>query len=70
MLGASNVLPLFQVVRDCFRTVFVEWTRTVVNSIFTSNGALSSIQLFFVIGICISILFVAIKIIRSFTWGD
>lgn len=64
----NSVLPLFQVVRDAF-SIIVQWVRTVMISIFSVNGALYPLRILFAIGVAIVIFLVAIRLIRSISWG-
>lgn len=68
MLGASAILPLFQVVRDAFNTVLT-WVRAFFYSIYSSSGGLYELRYLFVIGIAVAVILVSFKLIRYIIWG-
>lgn len=68
MLFAPSILPLFQVVRDSFYTVFL-WLNKFLNSIVRSDGSLYSLLIPFIIPIAIAVLIVSIKFIKNIVWG-
>lgn len=69
MLGASQVLPIFQSVREAFQVV-LQWITAVVKSFVQSNGVLHNLLPLFVISIGIAVLLVGIAIIKKVVWGS
>lgn len=45
------------------------WIGTIIESLLTSDGALADLWPFILVGFSVSILMLAIKVIRSFSWG-
>ena len=50
-------------------TNILGWIGDIIDSLLTADGALASLWPFVMIGFGISILMLAIKVIRSFSWG-
>lgn len=47
----------------------ISWVGTVINALLTENGAMSELLPLFAIGVAISGILLAVRIIRSFIWG-
>lgn len=47
----------------------IEWVGTVVDSLITTDGALTSLLPLLAVGVAISALMLGIKAIKSFIWG-
>lgn len=56
-------------VLSAFDVIWI-WFKNVVGNIVGSTGKLNALLPLMAIAIAISVLFVAIKIIRTFTWGS
>lgn len=50
-------------------TTMLGWIGDIIDALLTSDGALSSLWPFVLVGFGVSILMLAIKVIRSFSWG-
>lgn len=50
-------------------TTVISWVGTVINALLTENGAMSELLPLFAIGVAISGILLAVRIIRSFIWG-
>ncbi len=50
-------------------TQVLEWISSIINSLLTADGALSALWPFVLVGFTVSILMLAIKVIKSFSWG-
>ena len=47
----------------------IDWVGTVISSLLTTEGELSQLLPLFAVGIAISALLLASRVIRSFIWG-
>ncbi len=50
-------------------TQIITWIGEVVTALTSDSGALSGLQELFLLGIGISVVMVAVKLIRKITWG-
>ena len=50
-------------------TTVISWVGTVVDSLVTTEGALSELLPLFAIGVAISAILLGIKVIRGMIWG-
>lgn len=50
-------------------TSVLGWFGTMVSSLVTAEGELNGLFPLLALGICISIVFAGIKLVRSFAWG-
>lgn len=50
-------------------TQVMEWIGSVLTALIGSSGSLGAVWPFVLIGFCISIIMLAIKVMRSFSWG-
>lgn len=47
----------------------ISWVGTVINALLTDGGAMAELLPLFAIGVAISGILLAVRIIRSFIWG-
>lgn len=47
----------------------ISWVGTVINALLTEGGAMAELLPLFAIGVAISGILLAVRIIRSFIWG-
>lgn len=47
----------------------IDWVGTVITSILGTSGGLSELKALFAIGISISVVFLAVKIVKRVVWG-
>ena len=47
----------------------LEWISSIVTALLAADGALNALWPFILVGFGVSILMLAIKVIRSFSWG-
>lgn len=47
----------------------ITWVGTVINALLTDGGAMAELLPLFAIGVAISGILLAVRIIRSFIWG-
>lgn len=59
---------MLQAVTNALTTV-IDWVGTVVESLVTTDGALSELLPLLAIGVAISALMLGVKAIKSFIWG-
>lgn len=50
-------------------TAVIGWVSTVVNALLSSSGQLGELLPLFAIGVAISAILLAVKLIRSLIWG-
>lgn len=50
-------------------TNILDWIGNIITALLTADGALHDLWPFILVGFGISILMLAIKVIRSFSWG-
>lgn len=50
-------------------TEVLSWIGTVITAMLSTDGALAPLLGLFAVGICVSVLMLSVKIIRSFIWG-
>lgn len=63
-----TILPIFQVVRIAFQTVW-SWIGSLMSSIVYNTGAFFPLRTVIFIGVGISVVYVTIKVIRMLVWG-
>lgn len=54
-------------------TVFTQvlsWLSSFVSALFTTGGSLATLQPLFFIGIAVSLVMVAVKLVRKIVWGN
>lgn len=71
MLGASisqYFYPIFFQVQECLDTMRY-WVQYVGSQIFGASGSLVELRPLFVVGIAVSLIFVAIILIKKVVWG-
>lgn len=50
-------------------TTVIDWVKSVVDALVTTDGALSALLPLFAIGIAISAIMLGIKVVRGIVWG-
>lgn len=50
-------------------TNLLSWIGDIISSLLTADGALAPLWPFILVGFGVSILMLAIKVVRSFSWG-
>lgn len=67
-MEGSGSATLMSSVTSALTTV-LEWFGTIIGELLASDGALNPLWPLLAIGIAITLVFVGVKVVRSFTWG-
>lgn len=59
---------MIESITSTFGTI-LDWIGTFVQALIGTDGALTPLWPLMAIGICISLVFVGVKVVKSFTWG-
>ena len=66
-----NMLTATGVLSDAGNSItqLLGWIGDIIQSLLTADGALAPLWPFILVGFGVSILMLAIKVVRSFSWG-
>lgn len=67
-MEGSGSATLMSSVTTALSTV-LEWFGTIISELLAADGALNPLWPLLAIGIAITLVFVGVKVVRSFTWG-
>lgn len=67
MLGAT-LNPLYSVLRTVYQEIY-RWVGFLLNALFSPNGILKPLGIFFVIAVSIALILFVFKLIKSIVWG-
>lgn len=68
MLLTSTVSNLYGSVADAL-SQYIDWLGTVITALLGSNGALNALWPLAAMGIAATLIFIVVRLVKSFAWG-
>lgn len=68
MMLTSTVANLYGSVADAL-TQYIDWLGTVITALLGSSGALNALWPLAAMGIAASLIFIVVRLVKSFAWG-
>lgn len=68
MLLTSTVANLYGSVADALAQ-YIEWLGTVITALLGSSGALNALWPLAAMGIAATLIFIVVRLVKSFAWG-
>lgn len=66
--GTTTVADLYGSVADAL-TQYIEWLGTVLTALLGSSGALRALWPLAAMGIAATLIFIVVRLVKSFAWG-
>lgn len=68
MMLSSTVANLYGSVADALAQ-YIEWLGTVITALLGSSGALNALWPLAAMGIAATLIFIVVRLVKSFAWG-
>lgn len=68
MMLTSTVANLYGSVADAL-TQYIDWLGTVITALLGSSGALNALWPLAAMGIAATLIFIVVRLVKSFAWG-